>query len=95
MTFFSFYFDQFLAYDKAVREQRILAEVAQAKKENSFYMENVDKAKLITNIKKQKDRKHKQSTNDQVQIEIDETVSDETTFEKIKQKFRQRKPVED
>jgi ESF2/ABP1 family protein len=82
------------AYDKAVREQRILAEIAQAKRENRFYMENVDKAKLIENIQKHKDRKRSSRIhNESLDEGRDGDFSD--TFEKIKQKFRQRKPIDD
>ena len=82
------------AHDKAVREQRILAEIAQAKRENRFYMENVDKAKLIENIQKHKNRKRSLCINTE-SPEEEQRVDFSDTFEKIKQKFRQRKPMDD
>ncbi|XP_065668246.1 uncharacterized protein LOC100197622 isoform X2 [Hydra vulgaris] len=54
-----------LAYEKAAREQRMRAEISQAKKEANFYLENVSKGKAISAIVEKKRRKRKlQEKND-------------------------------
>ena len=45
------------AYEQAVREQRIRTEVSQVKRENAFYLKNVEKSKAISAIIERK-RKH-------------------------------------
>ena len=49
----------FQAYEKAAREQRMRAEISQAKKEANFYLENVSKGKAITAIVEKKRKKRK------------------------------------
>jgi len=44
-------------YQKAVREQRLAAEVAAAKRERDFYLSRVDKAKAVDSIIERKKRK--------------------------------------
>jgi ribonucleotide monophosphatase NagD (HAD superfamily) len=44
------------AYQKAVREQRLAAEISAAKRERDFYLSRVDKAKAIA---AQQERKRK------------------------------------
>ncbi|KAG7671282.1 putative Pre-rRNA-processing protein ESF2 [Nannochloris sp. 'desiccata'] len=44
-------------YQKAVREQRLAAEVAAAKRERDFYLSRVDKAKAVESIIERKKRK--------------------------------------
>ncbi|KAJ3065745.1 RNA-binding ATPase activator esf2 [Quaeritorhiza haematococci] len=39
-----------MAYERAVRDQKLRAEMNQAKRENSFYLKNVEKAKMIAAI---------------------------------------------
>ena len=47
----------FIAYEKAARDQRMRAEISQAKKEASFYLENVGKGKAITAMKERREKK--------------------------------------
>lgn len=82
-----------IAYERAVREQRIRTEVAQAKRENQFYMENVNKAKMIRSIEERKYMKEK-ILKDTLSFQNNET-SQPNTFTLIKRKFRQRKPIND
>ena len=44
------------AYQKAVREQRLAAEISAAKRERDFYLSRVDKAKAVA---AQQERKRK------------------------------------
>merc|ERR1712080_134934 len=46
-----------LAYEKAARDQRMRAEIAQVKRETNAYLENVDTGKVISAIEKKKKRK--------------------------------------
>jgi ESF2/ABP1 family protein len=46
-----------LAYEKKVKEQKLKAEVAQAKRENKQYLKNVAKAKMIEAMEDKKKRK--------------------------------------
>ena len=50
----------FAAYQNAVREQKLAAEISAAKRERDFYMGQVDKAKGIEAMKerKRKVRRH-------------------------------------
>ena len=50
---------QISAYEKAAREQKMRTEISQAKKEANFYIENVEKSKIIDAIEKRKGKKHK------------------------------------
>jgi ESF2/ABP1 family protein len=49
-----------LAYEKKVKEQKLRAEMAQAKRENKLYLKNVEKAKMIEAISEKKKRKGEQ-----------------------------------
>eukprot|EP00126_Sphaerothecum_destruens_P003070 Sdes_comp16568_c0_seq1m5879 len=46
-----------IALEKATREQKIRTEIRQSKKENAFYLENVDKSKMISELEKRKKSK--------------------------------------
>ncbi|KAK9704628.1 RNA-binding ATPase activator esf2 [Basidiobolus ranarum] len=46
-----------IAYEKAIREQKLRAEISQARKENKMYVDNVEKAKVIKGIQDKKKRK--------------------------------------
>merc|ERR1712241_237469 len=48
-----------LAYEKAAREQRMRAEIAQVKRETNAYLENVDTGKVISAIERKKKKKRK------------------------------------
>eukprot|EP00128_Syssomonas_multiformis_P007030 Colp12_sorted_trinity150504_noHs@25183 len=45
------------AYEKAVRDQRERIEEMQARKENNFYLENVEKSKMIMDMESRRKRK--------------------------------------
>ena len=60
LTFF------FLAYQKAVREQRMRTEISQAKREANFYLENVDKNKAIKAIVERKRKRNPETVDVQV-----------------------------
>lgn len=47
-------------YQKAVREQKLAAEVSAAKRERDFYLSRVDKAKAVEAIKERKKRKREE-----------------------------------
>ncbi|XP_062517757.1 uncharacterized protein LOC134192997 isoform X2 [Corticium candelabrum] len=67
-----------LAYEAAVRQQKMRTEMSQAKRETRFYMENVDKQKEFSAIEERK-RKRGQET--------------EETHEWRMRSFRQRKTL--
>ncbi|XP_057314036.1 uncharacterized protein LOC130655316 [Hydractinia symbiolongicarpus] len=48
-----------LAYEKAAREQRMRTEISQAKREASFYLENVGKGKAIAAMEGRRKKKRK------------------------------------
>lgn len=78
-----------ISYENAIREQKMATELAQAKRETSAYLRQVEKARVIGKIvekKKQKDGLVDSSPNDS---------SDplRQTMKAIKSKFRQRKPI--
>ena len=56
-----------LAYEAAVRQQKMRTEMSQAKRETRFYMENVDKQKEFSAIEERK-RKRGQETEVQNQL---------------------------
>ena len=46
-----------IAYEQAVRDQKLRTEVSQAKRENKFYLSNVEKQKAYTAMEERKKRK--------------------------------------
>ena len=46
-----------LAYDSAVRKKKLQQELTQVKKETNFYLDQVDKKKQITAIKRKREEK--------------------------------------
>lgn len=43
-----------IAYERAVRDQKLRAEMSQARKENKLFIKNVEKAKMLDNIRAKK-----------------------------------------
>ncbi|CAB3987420.1 activator of basal transcription 1 [Paramuricea clavata] len=52
-----------MAYQKAVREQRMRTEISQAKREANFYLENVDKNKAFKAMEKRRKKKNSEDIN--------------------------------
>jgi ESF2/ABP1 family protein len=67
-----------LAYERAIKEQKLQTELAQSKRENSLFMRQVERGKMIDKIHKKKGKP---------------AVSAEESFETIKRKFKQRKII--
>lgn len=55
-----FHLTESIAYQGAVREQRLRTEISQVKRENQFYMQNVEKGKEIDAIQNRKVRQNKE-----------------------------------
>ncbi|KAF9967477.1 Activator of basal transcription 1 [Mortierella alpina] len=76
-----------IAYENASRAQRLQAEINQAKRENKFIMNNIEKSKMIKNMEEKKAAKRKASAG--------EGASSGTTPEssdgKIRRAFKQRR----
>eukprot|EP00794_Sanderia_malayensis_P013016 gene13016-14356_t len=75
-----------IPYEKAAREQRMRTEISQAKKEASFYLDNVEKGKVMTAMEKRKSRKRQKEG----------TTDDDKDMEAMQlamKKFKQRKVV--
>ncbi|CAO3566828.1 unnamed protein product [Mortierella alpina] len=76
-----------IAYENASRAQRLQAEINQAKRENKFIMNNIEKSKMIKNMEEKKAAKRKASAG--------EGASTGTTTEssdgKIRRAFKQRR----
>jgi len=53
-----------IAYEKAGREQRMRTEISQAKREASFYLENVGKGKAIEAMERKKKKRKQGETNE-------------------------------
>ncbi|KAG1235390.1 hypothetical protein G6F35_000968 [Rhizopus arrhizus] len=67
-----------MAHEKQARQQRLRNEIAQANRENKTYIQNVEKAKMLENMK---EKKRKRNNND------------EGPSENIKRTFEQRNKV--
>ena len=75
-----------LAYELKVREQRMRTEIAQAKRENSIYLKNVAKAKMIDAMQEKKKLKDIEPSSSTVsrQFKQRRVVESATSFEKKK-----------
>jgi len=95
-----------IALEKASREQKLRAELARSKRENEFYLANVDKAKMIQSIEErkrasaeveQKDTKKKGSKrpapDDSAPAVTNGGGEASVNFEELRRRFKQRKPV--
>ncbi|KAJ3116032.1 RNA-binding ATPase activator esf2 [Phlyctochytrium bullatum] len=89
-----------IAYERAVRDQKLRAEMAAAKRENKAYLRNVAKAKMIEAIEKRKAKKAQEGAADEPQkvaeskrkLDADD-ADDSVKRAKVSRSFRQRKPV--
>ncbi|ORX87612.1 hypothetical protein BCR32DRAFT_324422 [Anaeromyces robustus] len=96
-----------IAYEKAVRAQKLKAEMSQASRESNVILRNVEKAKMIESMEKRKLEKIKdneeelESTTSKKKIKTNDTTStsnNNDSFQnpetlKIIRKYKQRKPV--
>jgi len=93
-----------IAYEKAVRNQKLKAEMAQASRESNVILRNVEKAKMIESMEKRKIEKLNEednSTPSQKKAKISNdssTTNNSDSFQnpetlKIIRKYKQRKPV--
>lgn len=90
-----------IAYEVKVREQRLKAEMAQARRENKTYVKNVEKAKMIEGMEEKRAKKRK-AEESQVGAEVD--AGEGTSVgaaplgmdgtEAIRRRFKQRKVVD-
>ncbi|ORX45433.1 hypothetical protein BCR36DRAFT_585744 [Piromyces finnis] len=91
-----------IAYEKAVRNQKLKAEMAQASRESNVILRNVEKAKMIESMEKRKleklndeaepsQKKAKTSEDTSSNNNTDSFQNPETL--KIIRKYKQRKPV--
>jgi ESF2/ABP1 family protein len=89
-----------LAYELKVREQKLKAEMAQAKRETTLFMKNVNQSKMISAMEDKKRKKTQVQNDNEVStdIKITQHNDDETgkIIKKLKpnRKFRQRQPAE-
>jgi len=92
-----------IAYEKAVRNQKLKAEMAQASRESNVILRNVEKAKMIDSMEKRKIEKLK-DVEDSAPIQKKSKISEDSSttnadsFQnpetlKIIRKYKQRKPV--
>lgn len=79
-----------IAYEKAVRQQKIREEMAQAKRENKFYMEKVNQAKTIASIESKKQKKRKAEDENETETAAEESSSAKRA--KIMRTFPQKQP---
>jgi len=86
-----------IAYEKAERQQRLRAELAQATRENKSYLKNVEKAKMIKNMEEKKRKKNEVSNNDESASGIVGKSRPEQegaiAVEEARRRFKQRKLV--
>jgi len=85
-----------VAYEKAVREQKLRAELSQAKRENNIFLKNVEKSKMVKDIEERKRKKLQLSQQgdggaadrkEQMKRKNDE-------FQQIRSRFKQRRAIE-
>ncbi|KAL1917302.1 uncharacterized protein VTP21DRAFT_4958 [Calcarisporiella thermophila] len=78
-----------IAYENAARQQRLRAEIAQAKRENQAYIQNVERAKMV---KSMEERDAKRKTKRKAPEE--ETEEKKRTNDEIRRSFKQRKIID-
>ncbi|KAI9205682.1 uncharacterized protein BJ171DRAFT_501177 [Polychytrium aggregatum] len=90
-----------IAYERAVRDQKLKAEMSQAKRENKVYIKNVEKAKMIEGIEARKSRKRQiedsSSTGEVLAtpaVNAASAASVEEATAAIRRRFKQRKVID-
>ncbi|KAM0683399.1 hypothetical protein MDAP_000964 [Mitosporidium daphniae] len=79
-----------LAYKKAVREQRLNAEISQSKKTNQLYLQKAEKARTIDAMERKRAQKQPAATEP---TPNDTAQSTSSLISQISKRFRQRKPI--
>ncbi len=69
-----------LAYEREVFKQRLRTEVAQAKKETGFYLQNVERSKLLEKAAKKRKRKANDDDDGDTEDAVDKKTTREWTF---------------
>jgi len=90
-----------VAYEKAVRDQKLRAELAQAKRENSLFLKNVETGRLMKSMAERKQKKalneqhahgeEKQGGKKEAPVSQNKPSNE---FEEIRRRFKQRKAIE-
>ncbi|KAF9434653.1 RNA-binding ATPase activator esf2 [Entomortierella beljakovae] len=75
-----------IAYENASRAQRLQAEISQAKRENKFIMNSIEKSKMIKNMEEKKEAKRKVEDN-----EASAGAKSVVSENKIRRSFKQRR----
>lgn len=98
-----------IAYEIAIREQRLRTEISQAKKSNAFYLTQADKAKQINAMESKKEAKKlasiTPSTSDDNYVKngnmsqinlsgTEKSQNNDSRKIKVKRAFRQRQPIQ-
>jgi ESF2/ABP1 family protein len=89
-----------LNFNRKLRDQRMKADIAQAKRETNFISEKFEQSKLIKKKKKKiaenqqnQQNENNQKKEDEVNDNKPKNNSNENTFDLIRRKFKQRKPI--
>jgi hypothetical protein len=70
-----------LNFNKNLREKRIKNEIRQGKRENEFMLKMYEKSKMLNKKREKEENK------------INEDLNEENDLEKIRKKFKQKKPI--
>ena len=96
------------AYERAARQQRLRTEVAQAKRENAFYLQNVEKARVLNIVEERKRKRNEADSGDatageaapkakkaagDAEARAAAKAAEAARFEANKARFRQRQPI--
>lgn len=77
-----------IGYERATRQQKMLTEISQAKREASFYLKQVEKAETAAKIEAKRAAKRAAEG-----LEAKQTDQDDAR-ESLRKRFRQRKPIQ-
>jgi ESF2/ABP1 family protein len=78
-----------LNFNKNLREKRIKNEIRQGRRENEFMLKIFEKSKIL-NRKREKEKEENKIDDDDVKKD---ELSEENDIEKIRKKFKQKKPI--
>lgn len=77
-----------IGYERATRQQKMLTEISQAKREAGFYLKQVEKAETAVKIEAKRAAK-RAAEGQEVQV-----VDQDAALESLRKRFRQRKPIQ-